>query len=150
MDVVNDFVNALMVARLTTMKLADLASGERRAAMQGASDRVDALRARLAEADDRYADVDRPDTIDSAQHMRITAKIKPALTEAETEVQRLSDGRIQTLHGLTGRRAGGSWEVLNDDRRRAVVALLTTLRLAPGDRTTSVEDRILVKWNELV
>lgn len=148
MGLVEAFVDQLMVNKLTDMSLADLATDDRKAAMKAASDRADALRARLVEADDRYSDVG-PHAIDAAQHARITSKLKPALLEAEVEAMRLSDGRLEALHGLTGVRAAVEWDAASDDRKRTVIKLLVRLTLLPGDRRTPIEHRVHVTWTKI-
>jgi site-specific DNA recombinase len=137
-------VTELVVARLSAPDAAEVLttgtdSPERAAALAEA----DQLRARLDEVADQYAD----GLIDGRMLERITARLRPQLTEAEAR-SRVVDS-TPLLDGLVGMPdVRAAWEGLSLSRRRAVVDTLMTItlnRTRQGARTFDPE-AVRIDW----
>ena len=131
-DDVDAYVTAVILGRLARPDAAALLAPDRTPERVEAVDRAQGLRARLDRAADDYAD----DKIDARQLERITARLRPELDAAETQLHTIDNSTV--LDGLVANDdAALAWESLSISRRRAVVALLaevTIERTKPGTR----------------
>ncbi|WP_167760452.1 recombinase family protein [Blastococcus sp. CT_GayMR16] len=136
-------VTELVIARLGAPDAADLFTTSDSPERVAAVAEADQLRARLDEAADQYAD----GLIDGRMLERITARLRPQLTEAEAR-SRLVDS-APLLDGLAGAPdVRGVWNGLSLSRRRAVVETLMTVtlnRTRRGARTFDPE-AVAITW----
>lgn len=124
-EALDGYVARLVVARLGLPDAAGLFAAPSGGAGQPAAVEADAVRARLVEAADQYAD----GVITGAQLARITGRLRERLGVLEAEVA----GRVRAgaLAGFAGRDPQVVWDGLSVERRRAVVALLVRVRVLP-------------------
>jgi DNA invertase Pin-like site-specific DNA recombinase len=142
-DDLDDLVTGLIVARLSQLDAVDLFAADDSPERLAAVAEADRLRARLDEVADQYAD----GLIDGRMLERITARLRPQLTEAEAR-SRVVDSTplLEGLVGMPDVRA--VWEGLSLSRRRAVVDTLMTItlnRTRQGARTFDPE-AVRIDW----
>ena len=129
LDRVDDLVTRVVVGRLA--KPDALAAVARHAADDGAvrglTDRRDALRAKLALADDDYAD----DKITREQHLRITQRTRPKLDEVEAALRAATRAGGVDLSDLARPDVAQVWKKVTLERRRAVIDALVTVTVLP-------------------
>lgn len=127
-DKVDQLVTDFVVERLTRPDAADAFAPDAAAAID-ASDRADAVRARLDQAADRYADGE----IDDRQLARITERLRPQLVEAEQKAREARrSAAADVLDGIVGPEAAKTWEASDVHRRRAILeALGVRVRILP-------------------
>jgi site-specific DNA recombinase len=114
----------VVVARPSRPDAADLCTPADAPERVAAVAEADQLRARLDEAADQYAD----GLIDGRMLERITARLRPALTEAEARARVVDSAPL--LDGLVGAPdVRAVWNGLSLSRRRAVVDTLMTVTL---------------------
>jgi hypothetical protein len=143
------FVSHVAVERLKRPDLVDLLAvddGAKSTAMK----RAEAIRGRLAQAADDYAD----EKITADQLHRITARLKPELARAELEERsHRADPRVKLVLDVAGEFAEEKWAGMSVQQRHAVlgvlidrVRILPVTRRGPGFDPTSVE----IVWKERV
>jgi site-specific DNA recombinase len=130
-DRVDDFVERVVIERMSRSDASDLLSQDDGATV-AAFDRAEALRAKLANAADDYAD----DRITAEQLRRITARLKPQLAEAEAEARRRRvSPHLKLVRELAGEKAGEIWQAFTLAQRRAALStLLESVRILPAGR----------------
>ena len=146
-DAVDALVRGVVVERLTRPDALDLLAGDDEAA-NAALDRASALRARLNQVADDYAD----DKITAEQLRRITAKLQPQVGQAEREAASLRpDLPLDLLAGVAGDAAAEKWDALAVAQRRKIVAVLIervvidrVTRRGPGFDPESVR----IQWGQ--
>ena len=141
--VVDDYVNELVIERLSRPDAADLLIDHDRPDVEALRGRARALRARLEELGDEFAAGELP----AAQLRRINERIATQLAEIEAE---LADaGRVSVLGSLVGvADVRAVWDGLELDRRRAVIDALMTITLFSPGRGARVfdPDTVSIKW----
>jgi len=138
---VDEYVEGVIVARLAMPDGPALAAGDA-AGYREAGERLEAVRARLAEAADRYAD----GTITGEQLARITARLRPDEAEAE---QALAAARPADELGdlLASGDPAGAWDEASLDVKRAVVRLLLRVTILPvGPGGAFDPDGVRLEW----
>ena len=140
---VDDFVAAVVIARLAQPDAVDLLSDDERPDVDALRTEAIALRARIAEAGDMYADgeLTRP------QLERIIDRAQRSLDRVEESMATATRG--SALAGLAGSRDPARvWRGLSIDRRRAVVRALLGVTLLPSGRRGNEfdPDLIRIEW----
>lgn len=136
---VDDFVAALVVARLSRRDARGLLRDERPDAEAMRNEAV-ALRARMVEAGDMFADGE----LTRVQLERITSRVQRQLDNVEGRMATSGPGSL--LVGLVSARdARMVWERLPSERRRSVVDALMTVTLLPSGKRGKVFDPELVR-----
>lgn len=138
---VDDLIARVVVARLAQPDALDWLLGDEEEARQHAEEVV-ALRRRLDDAADQYAD----GKIEARMLERITERITPLIGAAERARDAAARGRdLTTLHELAGPEAEARWEGLAVAQQRAVletlglrVRILRVVRRGPGFDPESV------------
>jgi site-specific DNA recombinase len=119
-------VTEVVVGRLARPDAADLVATSRRPERAQAAEEVRSLRARLDTAADDYAD----GKIDARQLERITARLRPKLTDAEARARTVDDYPL--LEGLVGQeRAREVWGTRTLAQQRAIVDALVMVTVLP-------------------
>lgn len=143
---VDAFVAAVVIERLSQPDALDWLAGDDRLA-QRATERADALRARLDVAADQYADA----KITASMMERITAGLAPQIQAADEERRRhASTVPLDSIADLAGPKAAQRWEAMPLTRRRALLQALglavvidRVTRRGPGFDPRSVR----VEWS---
>jgi len=143
-EFLDDLVTELVVGRLSAPDAAELfASSTDNPERAAAVAEADKLRVRLDEAADQYAD----GLIDGRMLERITARLRPQLTEAEARSRVVESAPL--LDGLVGvPDVRAVWESLSLSRHRAVVDTLMSVtldRTRQGARTFDPES-VRIEW----
>lgn len=120
------------------------ALGGNPAVVTEATERIDALEAKLALAADQFTD----DTITGEQLQRITGRLRPQI---EAEKKRRRDALPSSeLEHLTGTDAARVWAGLDVERRRAVVDALgivvTVLPVGAGNKAKAGPESVKIEW----
>jgi hypothetical protein len=140
---VDDLVTRVIVGRLARDDAADLLAPDRSDERRAAVSEARGLRARLDRAADDYAD----GKIDARQLERITARLRPEVDAAHARARIVDDSPL--LDGIIGRPdAADVWETLSLTRQRAIVDLLTNVRImrtTQGARTFDPES-VEITW----
>src|SRR4051794_10517666 len=119
-------VTEVVLGRLARPDAADLLAPFRRPERAQAAEEARSLRARLDTAADDYAD----GKIDARQLERITARLRPKLTDAEERARVVDDSAL--LDGLIGQeRAREAWLTRTLAQQRAIVDALVTVTVLP-------------------
>lgn len=126
---VDALVADALLERLSRPDARDLLLAEDDDLAQEAMDRAQAIRARLAQAADKFAD----GTIDVDQLERITMKLRPQLQAAEAEAQAARPDLPRELVDLVavGDRAAERWAGLSVPQRTRIAEALLTVRILP-------------------
>jgi site-specific DNA recombinase len=123
---VDSLVIEVVLGRLARPDAADLLAPSRRPERAQAAEEARSLRARLDNAADDYAD----GKIDARQLERITARLRPRLTDAEARARTVDDYPL--LDGLVGQeRAREVWGTRTLAQQRAIVDALVTVTVLP-------------------
>ncbi|SFU07178.1 Recombinase [Geodermatophilus amargosae] len=142
-DDLDQLATELVIARLSASDAGEVLTATDDPDRSTALAEADQLRARLDEAADQYAD----GLIDGRMLERITARLRPQLSEAEAR-SRVVDS-TPLLDGLVGMPdVRAVWEGLSLSRRRAVVDTLMTItlnRTRQGARTFDPE-AVRIDW----
>ncbi|WP_328467257.1 recombinase family protein [Actinoplanes sp. NBC_00393] len=136
------FVGHVVVERLKRPDLADILTMDDGGGAE-ALKRAEGIRARLANAADDYAD----EKITAEQLHRITARLKPALAQAETEARAYQvSPHLKVVLDMMGERAEEVWAGMTTTQRHAVlsvlverVRILRVNRRGPGFDPESIE-----------
>ncbi|MGZ4666216.1 MAG: recombinase zinc beta ribbon domain-containing protein, partial [Frankiaceae bacterium] len=145
-DQLDDFVTRLVVERLSRPDAVDLLAAERGDDAQRAAEQSAALRARLDNAADDYAD----GKISRRQLERVTARLNPQIAAADAAARIVDD--VPLLDGIIGAPdVAAKWATLPLSRRRGVVDMLLDVRVlrSPRGRHLFDPDAIDAKWKEL-
>lgn len=124
----DDFVTAVIVARLGRPDAADLLSARDDGQGHQIREQAQAVRARLDLAADTYAE----GGIDGPQLTRITAKLRPELERLEMASRALSTA--PDLLDLVAPDIAERWELLPLARQRSVINLLMTVVVLPSTK----------------
>jgi DNA invertase Pin-like site-specific DNA recombinase len=125
-EAVDDLVGMIIVGRLSMPDAADLMVEPGRAdKAQAAARRVAVLQARMDDAAEGFA----AGNITMAQLTKINAAVRPELEAAQSES--VSPDRAKILGDLVTGDPAKVWESMAPARRRAVVDLLTEVRILP-------------------
>jgi hypothetical protein len=140
---VDDFVAALVISRLSQPDAADLLLVDDGPNLGALREEASALRARLAEMADLFAD----GVITGAQLARGTDRAREALQAVE---EQLADaGRVSALGDFfTAGDVQSVWDGLDLDRRRAVIDALMAITLHPPGRGARIfrPETVEVAW----
>ena len=140
---VDEFIGDLVVARLSEDDARELLVEDARPDSDALRAEAVALRARIAEAGDMFADGE----LNRVQLEHITARVKRQLDDVETKMTTSTRGAA--LIELVGAKdAGAVWAGLSKERQRAVVDALMVVTLRPsGKRGNEFDaDLIRVEW----
>jgi len=140
---VDDFIGGLVVARLARADARDLLTDEERPDVEALRSEAVALRARIGEAGDMYADGE----ITRVQLERVTSRVQKRLDDVEGQMAATARGSV--LAELVGARDPARvWTDMTVERRRAVVSVLMRVTLKPSGKRGNVFDPELVgiKW----
>lgn len=119
-------VRGVVVERLSRPDALDLLASDSREQVRAARDEAEAIRVRMADAADSYADGD----VTAAQLARINARLRPKLADAEARAT--PSGNTDVLAGLAGAPdVADRWQRLSLTRKRAVIACLMTVTILP-------------------
>lgn len=122
-------------------------------AAETARARIDALESKLSIVADQFAE----DTITADQFQRITAKLRPQLEAARSELNRAMPA-AEGLSKFAGPTARKAWDAADLEQRRRVIRLLLEIGLSikagragkRGGRTTRAEfdpETIQIRWH---
>lgn len=137
---VDEVVEAVLVARLSREDAAlDLSPDP--GMWREATDRREAVMARLDEAADQFAE----GAISGRQLARITARLEADLERVNRELQSLGGSGV--LRGMTGAGAAEAWEGATLDRRRAILRELMTVTVLPvGPGVKFSPEHVQIEW----
>ncbi len=138
---VDDFVTRLVVARLSRPEARQLlAAGVETPDAEGLRVEAVALRARLGEAAESFAD----GAITAGQLEKISARVRARLDEVESAMARSARG-VVLADLVNAPDVAAVWETLALDRRRAVISELMTVSIMPTGRRGNVFDPTSVR-----
>lgn len=137
---VDELVEGVVVARLEQPDGPDLLAGDP-VALRRATERVEALQARLDLAADSYAD----GQITADQMARITAKLRPQLDEAKNAVRRAAPSA--DVERFTSGAVAEAWQAADIEIRRAVIETLMVVTIQPaGSGGKFNPETVQVQW----
>jgi site-specific DNA recombinase len=137
---VDGFVAALVVARLSRRDARDLLRDDERPDAETLRNEAMALRARIVEAGDMFADGE----MTRVQLERITSRVQRQLDDVEDRMATSARGSV-LVDLVQARDAGAVWDRLSTERRRSVVDALMTVTLLPSGRRGKAFDPELVR-----
>ncbi len=142
---VDELVGAIVVARLSRPDAADAFAVELADAAE-AHGRAEAIRGRLDQAADQYAE----GAIDARQLARITDRLRPDLDAAESEYRSIlaSAQGAEVLDGMLGDQAAQAWASLDVGARRAILEVLgIRVRILPTRQGPGfVPEDVHIEW----
>lgn len=143
---VDEFIGAVVAERLSRPDAAAVFATDD-ADAKAATERVEALRARLDTAADEYA----AGTIDARQMTRITERLRPEITRAEEQARQARAGTdLGAIDpDLLGDKAADVWDALDVNRRRLVLQVLgVTVRILPTRQGPGFDpESVAVGWS---
>lgn len=137
---VDELVEGVIVARLELPDGPDLLAGDP-VALRDATERVEALQARLDLAADNYAE----GKITAEQMTRITAKLRPQLDEARATVRQAAPS--PDLAKFASGAVAEAWKSAEIEIKRAVISLLMEVTIMPaGSGGRFDPESVLIEW----
>ena len=139
---VDEFIEGIVVERLSRPDAADLLIVEKRDDINELRDRAAALRARQDEAAGMYAD----GTVTATQLKIVNAKLAAQLSEIESKM--LDANRTRVFDGVIGApNPRVRFDGLSLDRRRAIVDALMTVTIVPTRRGQHFDpEAVHIEW----
>ncbi|MBA2507373.1 MAG: recombinase family protein [Nocardioidaceae bacterium] len=137
---VDELVEAVLVARLERPDGPDLLAGDP-AALRDASERVEALQARLDLAADNYAE----GKITGEQMTRITAKLRPQLDDSRARLRAAAPS--PDLERFAAGDVQAAWTTADIEVKRAVITMLVEITITPaGSGGRFAPETVQIEW----